>query len=766
MRASLGLLLFASALLLTSWAAPAEPSLQAAAKSGQQKTPLLKDKYGDPLPKGALARLGTLRLRTGASDMVVSADGKNLITAAGGTVCRLDAATGLVLDTKHLSATPATSSRLSPDGKTLAVPEGNGLALYDIASSKRLHILPVKGLSWAFGPDGKTLIAPSDAQKDPSCIRLWDIATGKQRAVVELSEFAWNVAVTHDGKRLLASLDSSTLACFDVATGEELWQDDTAWPGNIAVSPDGKTICTDHHLGRGPLKLWNAETGKALGILGTESPTHFLFSPDSKLLAAGTPDETVIWDVTKQQVAHRFATGGLRVAFSPDGRSLFTLGDLLLRWDVTTGKQIYKHTSTEGHTGSVEAVTFAPDGKSLASWGRDGTVRHWTFRDGKHRILRSDAPEYRLGYYDLGGGYQVTISSIPLLFTSDGRRLLTADKEYNLVLTDVQAGKENRRFVLPHFKMPKNAPGFANDPIFIPTVNATGFSEDGRTLFVLGGLPDLGSTFLPKTNPPTPKPLLWAWDVSTGKNLWTRNVLDHVFSAGFTPNGRLLLDAAFNLHDMRTGGQRQLAETPLHAYPVTAFSADSRLMAVQWLKTIADIDLEVRIIDLTTGKHIAQIGEPLGRGLPMALSPDGRMLAAIGPDALHVWQVSTGKRLLHIPGNDQAIVRGGMQFASCMTFSPDGKSLATGHANGTILLWDMTPAWNALTVPKGPVDTVACWAALADADPKNAYSAIDLLAANPSKALPLLREKLTAVAKVDPKWLAARLADLDSTKFS
>jgi hypothetical protein len=130
-----------------------------------------------------------------------------------------------------------------------------------------------------------------------------------------------------------------------------------------------------------------------------------------------------------------------------------------------------------------------------------------------------------------------------------------------------------------------------------------------------------------------------------------------------------------------------------------------------------------------------------------------------------VWETSTGKPLLHLRAKGRLEHQTLDGFATCMAFSPDGKSLATGHADGTVMLWDMTPAWQNLTAHKGPVDVAACWEALADPDPRKAYAAIDALAAAPSKALALLREKI-AVVKVDRQWLVARLAELDSDKFA
>src|SRR5262249_43454886 len=108
------------------------------------------DLYGDPLPEGAVARLGTLRFRPGERVNAVAS---------------------------------------SPDGKRLAIGSDRTLTLWDVPSGKQLHLfkwhagdIEMENLgateAVAFSPDGKMLA--SGCLQDKTA-RLWDLASGRER---------------------------------------------------------------------------------------------------------------------------------------------------------------------------------------------------------------------------------------------------------------------------------------------------------------------------------------------------------------------------------------------------------------------------------------------------------------------------------------------------------------------------------------------------------------------------------------------------------
>jgi hypothetical protein len=159
--------------------------------------------------------------------------------------------------------------------------------------------------------------------------------------------------------------------------------------------------------------------------------------------------------------------------------------------------------------------------------------------------------------------------------------------------------------------------------------------------------------------------------------------------------------------------------------------------------------------------------------IALAFSPSGKVLA-IGTieekDVGKGWSERkwTIELLEMASGQEIRRLAAEQSFVFCLAFAPDGRTLASGSGDCTILLWDVTGRMKGgqlqparLTAEQ--VDRL--WTDLAGAAPR-AYHAIWNLVAAPDKALPLLGERLRPVPAADPQHLARLIADLDSNQFT
>jgi hypothetical protein len=146
-----------------------------------------------------------------------------------------------------------------------------------------------------------------------------------------------------------------------------------------------------------------------------------------------------------------------------------------------------------------------------------------------------------------------------------------------------------------------------------------------------------------------------------------------------------------------------------------------------------------------------------------AFSPDGRCFAWADAQRLLVWDLPTGKVVVErtAPGPP---TRHGNWASAGVAFAPDGRTVATGQTDGTILLWDVA-AYRWALAPTA-VERDACWNDLAGADAARAFRAVGRLAADPAATVAWLRERCRPAAAIPAADWQAWLADLDSPTFT
>jgi WD40 repeat protein len=652
------------------------------------------DALGDPLPPGAIARLGTLRFKQDVGDDVYavaySPDGKRVASRGlAGPVYVWEADTGKELRRLKVAAGADPHALAFGPGGVLAAGAGKDVLLWDAATGKLLHTLTGHQgavLALVFADDGKTLLSiGADA-----AVRWWDVAAAKSKREWRLPDLARGedqafdkaenatfaaragaVTVGTFTPRKDAEKPLSVLVTFDLAAAKELsrWPMHYRRPDFAALSPDG-TLVAEAHPEFG-LSVYPTGTGKEKSSVPLRSvkkpqdtlPHGLTFSPDGNFVAAvGFDWHVALWDLNTRTLTVKFpraeedSVESRCVAFAPDGKSLLAgAGNELVRYDVPG---LRDRRPTSGHRRSVDKVRFTPSGSRLVTASPDS----WG--------LRAEALNWNTTTWKLAGS--VVPGPLGLVLTGEvpaGHGVALASGEDGWAFIDLPTGKTLGR--LEHASQ-------INDNIVYSRIS------EGRRLYLL---PRDGGSPLD----------VWLIEVPWGKALgpwklpdmvaWTWNADDTLVAYMAGDDGRI------GIFDVTTGKERLLGQADAGFSSVRratlAFSPNNR-----WLASWHDNDHKVRTRDLATGKQRQEWqlkASPREGGAPVCLawSPDGRTVAVGevgGEHVIQLWEAETGKLRREFRGH-----RGPVRS---LAFSPDGRLLASGSQDTTVLVWDVLSGEN------------------------------------------------------------------------
>jgi WD40 repeat protein len=689
-----------------------------------------QDLHGDPLPLGAVARLGTVRLR-----------GVDEVRGLG----------------------------FSPDGKVVVSSRGWRVTqLWDAATGRELHLLDRGahgGTALAFSADGKRLVMGGADQT----VCEWDVAAGTLVERLRLPPKATCncCALATDGRLAVATTERAVLL-LGGRTGTE-WTTLATLPkaiNDLAFAPTGGTLVVCDELGG--VGVWNVKSAKPL--FWKQMPGDFAraaFAPDGKILAVATHTKVVLLDAATGNLLRELApavgyVGAL--GFSADGQTFFAGGGegpmtTVRAWQVGSGKLL----RTTRHDGQPCCLAFGPEGRVVASSHFGHRIDLWDATSGKP--VRAPA------------GHDAVIRH--LAWSADGKTVTTVAPDREVRLWDAATGKQLGAFrhedgadcnpanmlVAAGKGLVTWSPSKGLGFWILPNGTLTRLAVDAGSGWELLDVATDGKTVVMAGAGE-----LVVWDVGAGKARQTWKTSWRVAWAMLSPDGRWVAasrDKNCTVWEVATGKQKAILE---EWRSFLAFSPDSAcVIGIEQRTAMARPTVVACEVDTCQVRwELDAALEPAA----VAFSADGRTLATCDWEGLvKLWEIPSrlllGTFQAHIFRGDRNV--GVPVQIGCAAFAPRGGRLAVAGADTTALVWDLSElvpgaaAWAKTLDPSG-LDQL--WADLTSGDGTRVFRAQAVLTAAADTAVAFLATRLKPAPPVDRERVHQLLRDLNADKFA
>ncbi len=494
----------------------------------------------------------------------------------------------------------------------------------------------------------------------------------------------------------------------------------TKWVTSISFAPDGKTLVSkfDYRRARwngmdsyiGGIELWDVDTGEQLAVLLSWN-LEIEFSGDGKILVISGDDGHMIWDIASRHNIVEFPRE-VKIRLSGDGKTLAIIdGEGYKIWDIPTKREIASHNPViEWLDRYPERFVLSHDGSILATSDSNGRVALWETKNTKQlrtlstgysesftaltfsndgKTLASGNAAANIQFWDtISGKNQKTIKSKSisrLVFSKDNRTLISQSGiikgECSINISDVSSGEQIDTFPITNLLRNDYYIGF-DDATVITLHDTSVFSPNGDKLAI------------------ETKNGIEIWDVHSKKQLISLAMeRQPAFVSTFSPNGNILavaIEGDVRLYDTQTGKHftlktpKGLSDRLLDILYMSEFSVFT-LAFTQDGKTLAagGGNNEIYLWDIPTKRHIKTIKQKYAVS-KLLFSPNDKILASGDSSGkIHLWEFATGRNIVTYEGHGN--------FISRLSFSPDGKTLASvsgvigsyGHNAATIIMWDV-----------------------------------------------------------------------------